>query len=234
MSRQEVMGAFGLWAVRTQPWEIGFGVVRDFAKGFAPARTQAPNDVSLERWRFQLSYPVFPPQDPVRIAREYGGEDPRVNPAAARFLRDYQSVGYAPGPVLAAGMIAGLLGAAGIRVRRVPGAPSPRGLRAACLLPSITGIGLLLLSAAFLFSWRYQLPALVLFPLAGALGVTALVGRSAGASGRPPTVRTDTAPVGWRSAPTSEAGRWRLPARRLGVMSRQVVQPADGWMATER
>jgi hypothetical protein len=173
MSRQEVMGAFGLWAVRSQPWEIGFGVVRDFAKGFAPTRTQAANDVSLERWRFQVSYPSFPPQDPVRITHEYGGTEPRVNIAAARFLRDYQSVGYAPGPVLAAGMIAGLLGAAGIRMRRVPSRPD---LRAACLLPSITGIGLLLLSAAFLFSWRYQLPALVLFPLAGALGVTALVG----------------------------------------------------------
>ena len=46
---------------------------------------------------------------------------------------------------------------------------------------------LLVGSDAFEFSWRYQLPAVVLLPLAGALGVTALVrgrrSRSAAASG---------------------------------------------------
>jgi hypothetical protein len=34
---------------------------------------------------------------------------------------------------------------------------------------------LLVSSDAFEFSWRYQLPAVVLLPLAGMLGVTALI-----------------------------------------------------------
>jgi len=46
---------------------------------------------------------------------------------------------------------------------------------------------LLVSSDAFEFSWRYQLPAVVLLPLAGALGMTALVrgrpSRSAAPSG---------------------------------------------------
>ena len=40
---------------------------------------------------------------------------------------------------------------------------------------------LLVSSDAFEFSWRYQLPAVVLLPLAGALGMTALIrGRAQG------------------------------------------------------
>jgi hypothetical protein len=45
---------------------------------------------------------------------------------------------------------------------------------------------ILLASAAFEFSWRYQLPALVLLPLAGALGLTAFIERR-----RPPAALVD-------------------------------------------
>jgi hypothetical protein len=51
------------------------------------------------------------------------------------------------------------------------------GLRSAALLPVASGVILLLGSAAFEFSWRYQLPGLVLFPLAGAIGLRALLGK---------------------------------------------------------
>ena len=34
-----------------------------------------------------------------------------------------------------------------------------------------TGVGVLIMSDAFQFSWRYQLPALVTLPPAGALGL---------------------------------------------------------------
>src|SRR5690606_28207657 len=42
---------------------------------------------------------------------------------------------------------------------------------------------ILLGAAAFEFSWRYQLPALVLLPLGGALGIAANLGTRSGASG---------------------------------------------------
>lgn len=209
-TQQEVMAQFGLSVAINQPWDLAAAIATDFAKGFAPVRTQSPNDVSLDRWRFPLTYPTYPPYDPREIARAYGGGDPHVNPGTARFLRAYQSAGYTPGPLLAAGLIAGLAGASGLRWPRrqrrgdppVQGPPRehqgrehqgrghqsrehrgrehrPRGtppsaLRAACLLPAISGLGLLLLAAAFEFSWRYQLPGLVVFPLAGVLGIAAL------------------------------------------------------------
>ena len=50
-----------------------------------------------------------------------------------------------------------------------------RELAAACLLVTLAAVVLLLSSDAFEFSWRYQLPAVVMLPLAGALGLTALV-----------------------------------------------------------
>jgi hypothetical protein len=44
----------------------------------------------------------------------------------------------------------------------------------ACLLFFLTGAAVLVLSDVFEFSWRYQLPALVTLPAAGALGITAI------------------------------------------------------------
>ena len=44
-----------------------------------------------------------------------------------------------------------------------------------CLLVTLAAVMLLLSSDAFEFSWRYQLPAVVMLPLAGMLGVTALI-----------------------------------------------------------
>ncbi|MBF8184256.1 hypothetical protein ITP53_00530 [Nonomuraea sp. K274] len=174
MTRQEALYDFGVHVILNQPLDVAYAVAHDFAKGFAPVRTAASTDVPLERWRFQERYPAYSGHDPAQITREYGGEPPAADASWARFLRGYQDFGYMPGPLSAAGMIAGLLGAAGLGRRRTAGPP---GLRAACLLPSIAGIALLTMSAASMFSWRYQLPALVLFPLAGALGVTALIGK---------------------------------------------------------
>jgi hypothetical protein len=69
--------------------------------------------------------------------------------------------------MLLLGLLAGI---AGIFTRR----PDP-GHALACLL--ITGCAVAVLVGADLyeFSWRYQLPALVTLPVAGAFGVTALV-----------------------------------------------------------
>jgi hypothetical protein len=64
-----------------------------------------------------------------------------------------------------------------------------RNLSAACLLCFAVAATLLLTSDAFEFSWRYQLPALITLPPAGALGILAIVGalpgRHPGRPGRP-------------------------------------------------
>jgi hypothetical protein len=55
-----------------------------------------------------------------------------------------------------------------------------RDLSAACLLCFAVAVTLLLTSDAFEFSWRYQLPALITLPPAGALGILAIIGARAG------------------------------------------------------
>jgi hypothetical protein len=168
----DLQRSFSHTVLRHQPLDVAGEVLGDFLKGFAPVRGTAPGDVPVERWHFPVTYPNY--ETPTRTAvtaLRFGGAEPSVDAELAGVLRTYQlTVGWTPGPVLAAALLAGLAGAAGVgRARR-------SGLRAACLLASGAGLTLLLTSAAFEFSWRYQLPALVLLPVAGALGVTALRG----------------------------------------------------------
>ena len=143
-----------------QPLDLAKHVATDFVKVFTFRRTTFPGDVALERWQFQRDYPTFE-LNPTSATRTYGGGEPRVIEPLAAFLRGYQlSVGYVPGSFLGIAFIAGLLATAGVgRARR-------SGLRAACLLPTLCGLSVLLAADLFHFSWRYQLPALVLAPLA--------------------------------------------------------------------
>jgi hypothetical protein len=95
-----------------------------------------------------------------------------VNRDLARFLRTYQlTIGYTRGTVVLGALIVGLLGAIGV------GRAQRSGLQAACLMWTLVPAGLLLVPAAmFEFTWRYQLPGIVLLPVAGALGLTAMTG----------------------------------------------------------
>jgi hypothetical protein len=186
----ELQRSFATTVLLHQPLDVAGEVLRDFVKAFAPTRSTAENDVPVGRWYFPTSYPMYyEPAEVEEIAMRYGGTGPAVHVGLAGFLRGYQlSVGYTPGPVLAVAVLLGLAGAAGIgRARR-------SGLRSACLLTVGAGLTLMLTSAAFEFSWRYQLPTLLLLPLAGALGLTAVLGSSrkgpsgmklAGKGGRP-------------------------------------------------
>jgi hypothetical protein len=166
---EELMREFGTTVLFAQPWDVAVDVVKDFLKGFAWTKTTSPKDVPVDRWQFQLTYPVFEFNDPSVQTMRHDDVQPSVNPDLAAFLRGYQlSVGYTPGLLLG---LAGLLGVAGVFRRRA-------GLRSAAFV--VTGSALVLLfgAAAFEFSWRYQLPGLVLLPLAGAIGWTALSRRS--------------------------------------------------------
>jgi hypothetical protein len=120
----------------------------------------------------------------------YGGPASVDKPVAA-FLRAYQlHGGYTPGPLMALFAIAGLAGSLLALARRATMAR--RRLAQACLAFFATGAAVLLMSDAFQFSWRYQLPGLVTVPPAGALGLALLIsylrrGRRPG----PPAARQD-------------------------------------------
>lgn len=124
----------------------------------------------MHRWQSQTSYPLrVGRNNAVSYAMACGGQPPTVYRPLTVFLIDYQADGgLAPGPALAACEIMGLVGGFGARRRS--------GIPAATTL--VTGMAdtVLFVSAMFEFSWRYQLPALVLLPLAGALGLIVLIG----------------------------------------------------------
>ncbi|MGH3950295.1 MAG: glycosyltransferase family 2 protein, partial [Pseudonocardiaceae bacterium] len=166
----DVQKAFGLAVLRAQPLDVARAVVVDFLKGFRPTRTDSPGDVSVMRWHFQPGYQYYNHQEYTRrISMEFSGEAPSAVPALATFLRAYQlGGGYAPGTLLGAFGVVALLAGFGLgRARR-------SGIRSAALLAVGMAGAILLASAAFEFSWRYQLPGLVLLPFAGILGITAL------------------------------------------------------------
>jgi len=66
-------------------------------------------------------------------------------------------------------LLAGIAGIFTFGRRRDPG-----NLSLACLLVTGSAVAVLLGADLYEFSWRYQLPALVLLPIAGALGATAI------------------------------------------------------------
>ncbi|MQA10448.1 MAG: glycosyltransferase [Pseudonocardiaceae bacterium] len=168
----ELQRQFGLAVYRAQPLDMIGGILTDFMKGFAPTRTSSPHDVPLDRWQFQTDYPIFgKPGEAEEHALEFSGEKPHANTLAAVLLRGYQlNMGYTPGTLLAVFGALGAIGGLGI------GRARHSGIRAAALLPTGLAFTVLFASAVYEFSWRYQLPALALLPLAGVLGITALVG----------------------------------------------------------
>ncbi|MDR7300470.1 glycosyltransferase family 2 protein [Haloactinomyces albus] len=184
-----VQHSFAVQVILNQPFDVLGGVLQDFLKGFAPTRTQSPGDVPLSRWQFQTSYPMYG-QQPEYVAKwleRYDDGTYSVNEDLAGFLRTYQlGGGYAPGTVLGAALL--IAGAAVLGLGRA----RRSGLRAVCLLPAGMAVTVLMTAAALEFSWRYQLPGLVLLPVAGALGITAITGRRPPDSPGPVTNTTAT------------------------------------------
>ena len=167
-----IQASFARTVFASQPLDLALAVGKDFLKGFRPVRLDAVHDVPVDRWHFQTSYPYWwDPQQVAEMARQFSDVPIGVNPELATVLRSYQlTVGYTPGPLLGLALVAGLLGGLGV------GNARRSGIRAASLLVSGLGITVLMTAAAFEFSWRYQLPGLVLLPMAGVLGITAFTG----------------------------------------------------------
>ncbi len=224
-TRTQLLAGFSLAVFRQQPLRVAASVARDSARLFALTRDGDPEITSIARWQFQTFYPTYPRRYTMatftRLARQHGssGDLVAVGPAAT-VLRDYQlGGGYTPGPLYATGLIAGLLGSLSGLARRKTLTAADKELAAACLLVTLSAIVLLLSSDAYEFSWRYQLPAVVMVPIAGALGLTALAGRTTRAKAGPGALtaaRTSTGGTGRRTRPASAASGPRAPADRSG------------------
>ena len=173
---------FGVRVIRHQPLDFVVAVARDAAKVFEWNRTDHLDDPPVERWHFQEGIPLFPPLVDLNmvtaLSHRYGGGDPVAVAPLTRYLRAYQlDGGYTPGPVLAVSILLAL--APLVRWRRAGPARLP------ALLFLATGALVVLSGDLMIFSWRYQLPAYVLLPVAGALGLTAVLGRGRAAPAAP-------------------------------------------------
>jgi hypothetical protein len=200
-SRAELLSEFDSAVESQQPLRVTSSILRDAVRLFGESRAPVPGITPISRWQFQSHYPTYYPEINVRqdeivvglqnatyekfyfrvLRPAYGGR-PQVDRPLAEFLRAYQlDGGYTPGPLLALALLAGLAASllvAGRRVRQDDAARArTRQLAAACLLFTAAAVVVLLASDIFEFSWRYQLPALVTLPPAGALGISALLAR---------------------------------------------------------
>jgi len=231
-SRERLLASFSLAVLRQQPLRVAASVARDSVRLFALTRDGDPEITSIARWQFQAFYPTYPHRFTMdvftRLARQHGsgGDLVAVKPVAT-VLRDYQlGGGYTPGPLYAIGLVAGLLGALSGLLRKRTLTAADKELAAACLLVTLSATVLLLSSDAYEFSWRYQLPAVVMVPVAGALGFTALATRVKHARTRAshPRARASTEPLtaaqtatggrGRRTRPASAGSGHRAPAAR--------------------
>jgi hypothetical protein len=199
----EVIGDFEHRVLTQQPLRVVGGVLGDATRLFELHRVTSTGDTPISRWQFQTSYPTYgdsiflSPGHTIMLGLHFqasgGPVQVRPLPASmggratvdrplASFLRGYQlHGGYTPGPLLAFAALAGLAGAlialaGGLAAARGRGflTGRQRQLALACLLVFGSAVAILLASDLFEFSWRYQLPALVTLPPAGALGLALL------------------------------------------------------------
>ena len=171
--------SFNSAVLKQQPQRVIGAYGRDVLKLYAVTRHTAPGDPPITRWQFARSFPYFSPHatraEVDAKTRQYGGGSPAVWRPVANFLHHYQlDGGYTPGPMLALFTITGLAGSLIAMVRRRLDERT-RQLALADLLFFASAAFVLLASDLFVFSWRYQIPALVTLVPAGALGLNVLV-----------------------------------------------------------
>jgi hypothetical protein len=169
---------FNSAVLKQQPLRVLDAYGRDILKLYAVTRHTAPGDAPITRWQFAKSFPYFAPhaskQEVRGIVDQFGGGQPAAWRPVADFLHHYQlDGGFTPGPLLVLFTITGLAGSLLALLRRRLD-PRTRQLALACLLCFGSAVFLLLVSDLFVFSWRYQIPALVTLVPAGALGINAV------------------------------------------------------------
>jgi hypothetical protein len=201
LSQSKVISSFIRAVIVQQPLRVLAGTAGDSARLFEVTRVTSPGDTPISRWQFQTSYPGYdnyirtnaqgviilglkvqnPPPDFVYqpLNPAFGGKATVIKPLAG-FLHGYQlDGGYTPGPLYLAATALGLIGTLSLIFRRKGGSPLAAGRQLAlgCCLFFLSAAAILLFSDVTEFSWRYQLPAIMTLPPAGALGLAVIIAR---------------------------------------------------------
>lgn len=166
VSDDAAMRDFAMRAIESQPVDYARIVWRDFAMTFDAARADRYEYDTAYKWSFHHYVDYQPTTDwtgPAYAA--HGGEMPVTRHPLADWFDTYGRTVYLPGPVLLALLALAL---AGLARRGTRGLPTSRPL---IFLTLALGVGLVLLpDLTAEFTWRYQLPAVILVPVAAALG----------------------------------------------------------------
>ena len=166
VSIYETYSDFAQRAIRAQPGDYAHIVVRDSVLWLYPLRTDHFEYHTAYKWRFSTWAHHGPSDFSKPLYAEHGGTY-STQPALATFFVGYGWVVYLWGPLM--GLLAAVALAGLLRRGRGPGT------RPATLLTLCVGLGLILLPVVSVeFTWRYVLPAVVLVPMAAALGWTGL------------------------------------------------------------
>jgi hypothetical protein len=185
MTNDQVLRDFAMRAIRAQPGAYARIVLRDFALNFYPQRVNLFEYDTAYKWTFRSWIGYQPSWWTGPAFAEHGGQQLRTRQPLGDLLAAYGDAVFLPGPVLLALAVLALVG---LVVRRPHDEDVPT--RSLIFLLLSTGLGLVLVTDVTAeFVWRYQLPALVLVPMAAALAWTRLGWLS---RGRPPRrARTD-------------------------------------------
>lgn len=162
LSKGDIIHNFNRRILEHQPLTYLEVVANDILYSFSPVRGDGPEKYPTAYHDFHTYFPSGKGEE--ATLRVFSRASPRVQPALAGFLTRYGHDFYIPGPLLAAGLLAGLAGIA----RRSR-------LRAPCLLFSLGTIFMVLPPFIIAtFDWRYELPQFDLIPVAAVLAVTAM------------------------------------------------------------
>lgn len=166
VSDDAAMRDFAVRAIRSQPVDYARIVGRDFAMTFDIARVDHFGYDTAYKWSFHHYVDYEPTAGWTRPAyAAHGGQMPASRHPVADWFDAYGRGVYLPGPVLLALLAVALVG---FFRRGERGVPTSRPL---IFLTLSLGLGLVLLpDLTAEFTWRYQLPAVLLVPVAAALG----------------------------------------------------------------
>jgi Dolichyl-phosphate-mannose-protein mannosyltransferase len=194
-ARLKVISKLDKAVERQQPQRVVAGVLRDSIRLFEVTRTNTESITPISRWQFQLTYPGYVPEIIVHqdgkivagVQYRHGGTwhyfvlnpafggKAQVDRPLASFLRSYQlGGGYTPGPLLLVLTIIGFGGSLLALFSR-KNTPLGRQMALGSMLFFVSAGGLLLVADVYVYSWRYQLPALITLPMAGVMGGYAFV-----------------------------------------------------------
>jgi hypothetical protein len=174
--RNELAERFSIQVIEHQPRDYLDEVAGNAWHYFAPGRWMANDQIDMQRWRFPTTR-LDGSRHKLHVAFAHVSfnkkpTQPRVTEALTGPLRTYQSIVYTPGPLFLVCLTGGLLVAAWL-IRGKRGAHL-RQARWAALVMSASALALVVGPALVTgFSYRYQLPLLVLLPPAGIIAAEA-------------------------------------------------------------